>query len=109
MTDEYNDARVSAGMFAPGQAPRVTEQDIKDVIVSESFTIMPGGTTTICELTLKNGFTVRGESACVYIENFDANIGRTIARKNAIDKIWQLEGYLLAQRRYEDSIRYAGN
>ena len=50
---------------------------------------------TWCVLVLKNGFTVTGESACVSPENFDAEVGRKIARQKAVDKIWQLEGYLL--------------
>lgn len=52
---------------------------------------------TFCVITLKNGFTVTGESACASPENFDAEIGRKIARQNAVNKIWQLEGYLLKQ------------
>ncbi|MGI4847241.1 MAG: Gp49 family protein, partial [Janthinobacterium lividum] len=50
---------------------------------------------TFCVLVLRNGFTVTGESACASPENFDAEIGRTIARKNAVDKIWPLMGYEL--------------
>ena len=53
---------------------------------------------TICVLVLKNGFTVTGESACASPENFDAEIGRKIARENAVNKIWALEGYLLKER-----------
>lgn len=53
---------------------------------------------TLCVLVLKNGFTVTGESACVDMANFDADIGRNMARANAVNKIWQLEGYLLKQR-----------
>lgn len=52
---------------------------------------------TFCVLVLKNGFTVTGESACASPDNFDAELGRKIARDNAIDKIWPLEGYLLKQ------------
>jgi hypothetical protein len=52
---------------------------------------------TFCVITLKNGFTVTGESACASPENFDAEIGRKVARDNAINKIWMLEGYLLKQ------------
>lgn len=106
---EPNDARVSAGSFAPGAAPRVTEEDVKAAIKEEVFVVMPDGRTTICQLTLVNGFTVRGESSCVYIENFDAEVGKDIARKQATNKVWQLEAYLLAQRRHEESLRYAGN
>jgi hypothetical protein len=105
MTDA--DARISAGSFAPGGAPRLTPADIIAVIESEIFEVF--GTLTICVLTLKNGTRITGESACVYPENFDAEVGRTIARERATKKIWSLEGYLLAQRRYEDDIRYAGN
>ena len=50
---------------------------------------------TFCVLTLKNGFAVTGESACVSPENFDESIGKKVARENAIEKIWPLEGYLL--------------
>lgn len=50
---------------------------------------------TFCVLVLRNGFTVTGESACASPENFDAEIGRNIARKNAVEKIWPLMGYEL--------------
>ncbi|WP_249821492.1 Gp49 family protein, partial [Escherichia coli] len=53
---------------------------------------------TFCVLVLRNGFTVTGESACASQENFDAEIGRKIARQNAVNKIWMLEGYLLKQK-----------
>lgn len=50
---------------------------------------------TFCVLVLRNGFTVTGESACASPENFNAEIGRKIARENAIDKMWPLMGYEL--------------
>ena len=53
------------------------------------------GLLTFCVLVLKNGFTVTGESACASPENFDAEIGRKIARQNAVAKIWPLMGYEL--------------
>ena len=53
---------------------------------------------TFCVLVLKNGFTVTGESACASKENFNEEIGRKIARQNAVAKIWALEGYLLKER-----------
>ncbi|MFJ3409448.1 Gp49 family protein [Pseudomonas protegens] len=53
---------------------------------------------TFCVLVLRNGFTVTGESACASPENFDAEIGRKIARANAEQKIWPLMGYELKQR-----------
>lgn len=50
---------------------------------------------TLCVLVLRNGFTVTGESACASPENFDAEIGRKIARQNAVAKIWPLLGFRL--------------
>ncbi len=50
---------------------------------------------TFCVLVLRNGFTVTGESACASPENFDAEIGRKIARQNAVQKIWPLLGFRL--------------
>ena len=53
---------------------------------------------TFCVLVLGNGFTVTGESACASPENFDAEIGRKVARANAVQKIWPLMGYELKAR-----------
>jgi hypothetical protein len=53
---------------------------------------------TFCVLVLKNGFTVTGESACASPENFDAEIGRKIARENATQKVWPLMGYELKSK-----------
>jgi len=81
-------------------APRVTPEHIESVIDKGVFHVLEG-TLTICILTLKNGFTVTGESACASPENFDAELGKKIARSNAAAKIWALEGYLLKQRLFE--------
>ena len=79
-------------------APRLTPALIDATIDKEDYHVFPGSQLTVCCLTLKNGFTVTGESACASPENFDAELGRKIARGNARDKIWALEGYLLKQR-----------
>lgn len=92
-------------------APRVTPQRIEEVIAEEYFFTAasalkgtPGESSppcqllTFCVLVLKNGFTVTGESACASPENFNAEIGRKVARTNALNKIWPLEGYLLRER-----------
>ncbi|QOQ83683.1 hypothetical protein INP81_07350 [Comamonas thiooxydans] len=56
------------------------------------------GLLTFCILVLRNGFTVTGESACASPENFDAEIGRKVARQNAVQKIWPLMGYELRSK-----------
>lgn len=50
---------------------------------------------SFCVIQLRNGFTVTGESACASPENFNAEIGRRIARENAVNKIWPLLGFRL--------------
>ena len=97
------------------KAPRVTPADIEANIASEHyFTAADGarmspdgnwpihnlntgslGLLTFCVLVLRNGFTVVGHSACASPENFNAEIGRRIARENAVQKIWPLMGYEL--------------
>ena len=76
-------------------APRLTPDHIDEQIRAVAFHRFPGTTTTVCLLTLRNGFGAIGHSACVSEENFDEAIGQKIAFNNARDKIWELEGYLL--------------
>ena len=82
-------------------APRVTPKRLEQVIAGVDFHVFPDTQLTVCCLKLENGFTVTGESACASPENFNAELGQKIARENATNKIWMLEGYLLKQKLYE--------
>lgn len=96
-----NDQQVEAAIQAKGlNAPRLTPEAIDSVIVEETFTVLPSGKVMVCELTLRNGFTVRGEAATVSKANFDHEIGQRISRENARSKVWEVEGYLLQERLY---------
>jgi hypothetical protein len=110
-----NDQTIEQEIVAKGlTAPRVTPGDIETNIVKEVYFTAADGIDgvgvggggyqvvntehtllTFCVLTLRNGFTVTGEAACASPENFDAELGRKIARQNAVDKIWPLMGYEL--------------
>lgn len=98
-------------------APRITPQDVEAAIASEHYFTAAEGfmghawatmsdsrsikppapleVVTICVLVLKNGFTIVGHSACASPENFDAVIGRKVARQDATQQIWPLLGYVL--------------
>lgn len=94
-------------------APRVTPNDVRDAIASEHYFTAADGVhesgdwdpcmplpqglhlLTFCVLVLRNGYTVTGESACASSENFNAQIGRDVARQNAVAKIWPLLGFEL--------------
>jgi len=79
-------------------APRITPERIEEIIVSEDFHVFGGTRLTVCCLTLANGFAVSGESACASPENFNKELGERIARDNAKQKIWALEGYALRNK-----------
>jgi hypothetical protein len=126
-----NDQAIEQEIQAKGLiAPRVTPADIEANIASEHYFTAAEGVygeasarnaasavasdmgyesiralelLTFCVLVLRNGFTVTGESACASPENFDAELGRKIARDNAINKVWPLMGYSLKQRLHEAS------
>lgn len=82
-------------------APRITPDHINTKIKHEHYYVFPGTTLTVCALELENGFVVTGESAAASPANFNADIGREIAFRNARDKIWSLEGYLLREKLHE--------
>ncbi len=93
------EVRLEQRLTARGlNAPRLTPEDISAKIKHEHYYVFPGTTLTVCALELQNGFMVTGESAAASPENFNADIGREIAFRNARDKIWAFEGYLLKQR-----------
>lgn len=110
-----NDQVIEQEIQAKGlTAPRITPADIAANISSEHYFTAADGIRgandlecesgdpltllTFCVIELRNGFTVTGESACASPENFNAEIGRQIARKNAAAKIWPLLGYELRSK-----------
>ena len=93
---------IEAMIQAKGKtAPRIRPQDLDEAIdpnVQVQYHVFPGSNTTVCLVTLKNGYTVTGESACVDPANFDEVIGREVALKDARDKLWPLLGFALKER-----------
>jgi len=85
-------------------APRLTPELIDETIIVEQYFRVDNTTVIICYLGLRNGFGVIGESAAVSMANFDEEMGRKIARTNAREKIWALEGYVLKQKLYEERL-----
>lgn len=107
MTDE---AAIEEEIVHKGKtAPRLTPQMIDDQIVSAVsgrasvlFKDVPHSEAmqclTLCVMTLKNGYTLVGKSACASPENYDEHIGRQIAYEDARKQIWALEGYALRNK-----------
>lgn len=84
---------------AKAVAPRVTQADVEASISKVEFmlpTEYPAlGTTTLCILTLVNGFTIRGYSACVSLANYNEDIGTRLAKEHAVRQIWDFLGFAL--------------
>lgn len=98
-----SDAELEAKLGAQ-TLPRVTMDHIQSRVVKTDY--LRHGLLTVCVLKLANGFTVTGESACVDAGNYNPAIGDKIAHDNAIQKIWPLEGYLLAEKRFEQMSKF---
>jgi len=97
-------------------APRITPADIEANIASEHyFTALDGvegatgswdvgaayalGLITFCVLITHNGTKLVGvNEGPVSPENFDAEMGRSMARKKAIDQLWPMLGYELRSK-----------
>lgn len=92
--------------LAASTKPKISPEDLDRAIKEEAYYVFPGSCLTVCVLTLFNGFTVTGESACADPGNFQEDIGKTIARRNARDKIWSLLGFTLKTKL--DMINKAG-
>ena len=87
------------GLNAPRLTPAHIDSTIKDISYHRLTDVL-----TVCVLTLMNGFTVTGESACASPENYNEEIGNKVAFENAREKIWALEGYLLKEKLYQKSL-----
>jgi len=96
---EYGEREIEQEIQAKGlNAPRLTPDDIDAAIKGEQYHLFPGTTVTVCCLELRNGYQVIGQSAAASPENFDEDLGQRVARADAREKIWALEGYLLRDR-----------
>jgi hypothetical protein len=80
---------------------KVTKEDIEDIITGVEY-LRPKSapTLTLCVMSLENGFTVVGESACAHPAAFDEAVGKKLAYEDAFRKVWAFEGYLLRQRMF---------
>lgn len=79
----------------------VSITDIENKVKQVVFSVLPDTTTTICQLFMENGYVILGTSACVDKTKYNKSLGDKYAYEDAINKAWPLEGYLLAQERFE--------
>ena len=81
---------------------KLTPEILESKIVGEQYHQFDGTTVTVCCMTLENGFNVIGESACIDPANFDAEIGKKVARDNAFNKLWKLYSFNAKQEQHHE-------
>ena len=85
----------AAEMLETCIAPRVTEQSITDKIAFVDY--IHHATTTVCFITMNNGFKFVGTSTPASPANYKEELGKKYAYDNAFKQIWTHEGYLLRE------------
>lgn len=58
---------------------------------------------TVVTMKLENGFTLVESSGCVDVKNYDESIGIKICLKAIEERLWELEGYSLSKKLYEEN------
>ncbi|UCR75490.1 hypothetical protein PP742_gp06 [Alcaligenes phage vB_Af_QDWS595] len=84
-------------------APKIHPEDLDAQVSEVQYLQVPGKTLIYCVITMLNGFTVTGESACADPDNFNEEVGKSIAFRNAKDKMWSLLGYELKTRLHKEA------
>jgi len=83
---------------------KVTQQQVMDAVKKSTYTILPDGRTTVCQLTLTNGYTVIGTSSCVDPAEFNKAEGEKWAWNDALEEVWPVLGYDLMSARNKQEI-----
>lgn len=75
---------------------KITEKHIKSLLDNaETQEVVFWNKELVVSFKLESGFTVLGRGVCVDPANFNLEVGRKVARENAENKLWELEGYRL--------------
>jgi len=101
----YSDQEIEKEIVDKGlTAPRITPDILDGMITASAYHVFPTTTMTVCCLTLTNGFNTIGHSSCASPRNFNAEIGKAIALRNAKQEIWALGGYLLKEKLFQGNM-----
>lgn len=90
LTNEQRDLLISQG-----PAEKVTKEYMDARIAKVEYVV--NRTSTVCMITLDNGFIVEGFSACAKVENYKKELGEKISYDNAYAKLWAFFGFLLVE------------
>ena len=78
---------------------KVLPEDVQENIEGETYTLLPDGKTTVCQLRMCRGyFSAQGMSSCVDPKEFIEEIGKKVAKQHALNDVWQCLGFELARK-----------
>jgi hypothetical protein len=76
----------------------LTPEYINSIIKYVDYWLVPGTTTIVCAMVLKNNFVVIGKAVADSRKSFYETIVKRMAYENAKQQIWELEYYLLKDK-----------
>jgi hypothetical protein len=80
----------------------VTKRQIDELLEKSEIKVETAyDKVTIVNCKLPNGFVITESSGAVDKENYDEKIGTEICMQRIENKLWELEGYVLAKQLYE--------
>lgn len=92
----YNTAlEAAAAAVAHPAGRRVTLDFIESRIAATRYYV--DGTLTIAVVEHVNGFKAVGTSAAADPKNYNQELGEKAARSRAVEKLWEVEGFLLRE------------
>lgn len=90
---QLEDTLQAKGLNAPRVTPLALDSEIAAAEIQ--YHQFPGTTVTVAAVKLRNGYVLVGKSAAASPLNFDPEIGRQVALKDAREQLWALLGFRL--------------
>ncbi|MDD2954021.1 MAG: Gp49 family protein [Parabacteroides sp.] len=82
----------------------IKSDQILKIVEASTFTVdTTFGKNTVVTMQLPNGFVLTESSACVDPDNYNLSVGVEICKKRLAERVWELEGYKLQDKIYQQS------
>lgn len=85
------------------ELPNKLSKDYLESLIKNQEYKLISDRSVLCTINMTSGFQIHGISSVIDADNFDFNIGCTIAYENAFDKLWELESYHIFRMKESDN------
>lgn len=79
--------------------PYINDSVVDGLIKEKHFWKVPGTSTMICAIVLKNGYVVFDNAACIDARNFKPDMAEKISFSKARDQVFRLAAYAYCDER----------